>query len=81
MKDGYLNILAWFVAALAAVNWGIRGIWQEGLFEMAGLTGEALLSVWIIIGMLGVINLVAFGRQVLGIGGMSSGGMSGGTQE
>lgn len=58
--NGPVDMIAWLVTALAAVNWGIQEITGEGIFVSAGLTGDALTSVYILVGVLGLINLLSW---------------------
>lgn len=71
-KSG-IDLLAWLVAAVAAINWGVQAIVGNGIFvEYLGLSGETLSTVYIVIGVLGVVNLLSWFTYALddAMGGM-----------
>jgi len=56
-QDSTLDLATWAVAGVAAINWGAVGALDLNLLTEIGLTGSDLHAVYIVIGLVGVINL------------------------
>jgi uncharacterized membrane protein YuzA (DUF378 family) len=52
-----LNYVSWFVAAVAAINWGTVEQFDINLLTEVGLSGSNLSMAYIVIGLLGAYNL------------------------
>jgi uncharacterized membrane protein YuzA (DUF378 family) len=56
LKDS-LDVVAWLVTALAAVNWGLDEWADINLLTEIGLSGDTLGLAYLAIGVLGVVDL------------------------
>ncbi len=65
-----VNLIAWILITVGAINWGLVALWEYNLVDMIFGAGSQLAKiVYILVGAAGVYNLIPLSKCLMGKGG------------